>query len=238
MSKSTLTITPYLRSNYVGKNGKSSIMIRIILNGERVQFSSKLEIEVNKWDATQGKVAGRSTTATELNGFLESIKLNLLKIYRDLEQKESYVSAERVRNVFMGCEVREKTLLKLFQSHNQDVEKLIGNGKSKATVQKYKRTYNHLQDFMKSKYNMSDIAFVDIKHVFITDFELYLKTTCHCNDNTTAKFIQFFKRIIIIARKNGWMNTDPFQDYRITIKAVDRGYLTDQDLEKIIISVH
>ena len=40
--------------------------------------------------------------------------------------------------------------------------------------------------------------------MFITDFELYLRTACKCGYNTTAKFMQFFKRIIIIiARNNG-----------------------------------
>lgn len=143
MSKSTLTIASYLRSNYVGKNGKSSIMIRIILNGERVQFSSKLEIEADKWDSKQGKAMGRSAMAIELNNTLENIKMSILKSYRELEQRESYITAEKLRNVFLGYEIREKTLLTLFKSHNEDVEKLEGISKSKATVQKYKRTYNN-----------------------------------------------------------------------------------------------
>ncbi|KAA6303189.1 MAG: Tyrosine recombinase XerD [Candidatus Ordinivivax streblomastigis] len=57
--------------------------------------------------------------------------------------------------------------------------------------------------------------------MFITDFEVYLLTTCGCNPNTTAKFMQFFKRIIIIAKNNGWIYADPFANYKITIKAVD-----------------
>ena len=45
--------------------------------------------------------------------------------------------------------------------------------------------------------------------------------------------IQFFKRIIIIARNNGWMQHDPFANYKIRIKKVDRGYLTEEELQKI-----
>ena len=47
--------------------------------------------------------------------------------------------------------------------------------------------------------------------MFITDFELYLRTACKCGYNTTAKFMQFFKRIIIIARNNGilWATLSP-----------------------------
>ena len=41
MSKSTFKILFYLRKNYVNKEGKASIMIRITVNGEMSQFSSK-----------------------------------------------------------------------------------------------------------------------------------------------------------------------------------------------------
>ncbi len=51
--------------------------------------------------------------------------------------------------------------------------------------------------------------------MFITDFELYLRTACKCGYNTTAKFMQFFKRIIIIARNNGILVGDPFASYKI-----------------------
>ncbi len=50
--------------------------------------------------------------------------------------------------------------------------------------------------------------------MFITDFELYLRTACKCGYNTTAKFMQFFKRIILIARNNGILIGDPFANYK------------------------
>jgi len=55
----------------------------------------------------------------------------------------------------------------------------------------------------------------EIKNIFICDFEIYLLTTAGCNANTTAKFMQFFKRIIIIARNNGFIAIDPFANYKI-----------------------
>ena len=49
-----------------------------------------------------------------------------------------------------------------------------------------------------------------------------------------AKFMQFFKRIIILARNNGLIVHDPFANYKIQLKKVDRGYLTEQEMNKII----
>lgn len=69
--------------------------------------------------------------------------------------------------------------------------------------------------------------------MFISDFETFLMVDCQCQSNTTAKFMQFFKRIILIARNNGWMLHDPFVNYKIRINKVDRGYLTKEELELI-----
>ena len=70
--------------------------------------------------------------------------------------------------------------------------------------------------------------------MFITDFELYLRTACKCGYNTTAKFMQFFKRIIIIARNNGILVGDPFASYKIRLEKVDRGYLTEDEIKIIL----
>ena len=52
MSKSTFKILFYIRKNQVTKEGKSSIMVRLTVNGETSQFSSKLEIEPDLWDVS------------------------------------------------------------------------------------------------------------------------------------------------------------------------------------------
>ena len=57
MSKSTFKILFYLRKNYVNKEGKASIMIRITVNGEMSQFSSKLDVEPRLWDTKLGRLS-------------------------------------------------------------------------------------------------------------------------------------------------------------------------------------
>lgn len=70
--------------------------------------------------------------------------------------------------------------------------------------------------------------------MFITDFEIYLRTVCDCSHNTTAKFMQFFKRIIIMARHNSWIYADPFVNYKIRLEKVDRAYLTQEEIDLIM----
>ena len=234
MSKSTFRILFYLRKNYLNKSGKAGIMVRLTVNGDMVQFSSKLDIEPALWDTKAGKAIGNSVKARQMNSMLEDIRTALNNHYRYVESRDSFVTAEKVRNAFLGYEVRQQTLLELFKQHNEDASKLNGISKAPATLVKYDRTYRRLEEFMKAKYKVSDIALREIDHKFVTDFEFYLRTVSRCNENTTGKFMQIFRKIVLIAKNNGWITIDPFANYHIHMKAVDRGYLTEQELERIL----
>ena len=234
MSKSTFKILFYIRKNQVNKEGKSGIMIRLTVNGEIVQFSSKLDVVPELWDVNTQRMAGNSLKARQLNSLLDDVRTTLKNHYHDIEVHEAYVTAEKVRNAFLGITSRQQTLLELFRSHNEDVKKLVGISKSAATYAKYDRCMRRLEEFMQTKYRIKDIALKEISHVFITDFENYLRTESGCNENTTAKFMQTFRMIVIVAKNNGWIFTDPFVNYKIRLKRVDRGYLTEHELQKIL----
>lgn len=79
-----------------------------------------------------------------------------------------------MRNVFLGYTIKQRTLLELFKKHNENARKLVGISKTDATLAKYDRGYRRLEEFMKSQYNIEDIALKEINYMFITDFETYL----------------------------------------------------------------
>ena len=232
--KSTFNVLYYLKRNAIRKDGRMPIVTRVTVDGIIAQFNTKLEIQPTSWSVKMGKVIGHSTDSKQYNAQLEQIKASLHGIYHELQRKDNYVTAEKVKNEFLGISEHHETLLDLFQKHNDDVLKLIGISKSAATYQKYEVTRKHLQKFIQLKYQITDISLKEIKNIFICDFEIYLLTTAGCNANTTAKFMQFFKRIILIARNNGLIVIDPFANYKIRLTKVDRGYLTQEDVEKIL----
>lgn len=234
MSKSTFKILFYLRKNQVNKDGTVSIMVRVSVNGEVAQFSSKLNIDPNAWDVTRAKAAGTTIKAKQLNELLDDMRTSIKNHYRDIELHESYVTAEKVKNAFLGYTTRQRTLLELFRKNNDDARKLVGISKTPATLAKYDRCCRRMEEFLQYQYKVSDIALKEINHMFITDFETYLRSISKCNENTTAKFMQTFRMIVLIAKNNGWIFADPFANYKIRLKKVDRGYLNDQEIQKIM----
>ena len=232
--KSTFRILFYLKRDKQKLDGTAPIWCRITVDGQVTRFNTKSNIHPDCWDAKAAKATGKTREVMRINALLDSIKAAIYRVYYDLQERENNVNAERVKNIFLGIEVKQQYLLELFKRHNEDVDKLIGISKSKATYQKYEVTRKHLAKFVKEKYNVSDVSLKEINHMFISDFEVYLLTTGGCKSNTVAKFMQFFKRIVIIARNNGWIHHDPFANYKIRIGKIDRGYLTQEQIEIIM----
>lgn len=110
----------------------------------------------------------------------------------------------------------------------------MGLSKADPTYQKYERMYRRVVEFMKVKYNITDIPLREIKLSFITDLEFFLRTEYKYSQNTTYKCMKFFKQVINKAIRAGLIFVDPFNGYKISTERVDRGFLTEDELEKMM----
>lgn len=72
------------------------------------------------------------------------------------------------------------------------------------------------------KFQKGDIDIVDIDHAFVTDYEFWLRSVRKCANNTAVKYIKNFKKIIRICMANGWLDKDPFINYKSKVKVVER----------------
>jgi len=90
-----------------------------------------------------------------------------------------------------------------------------------------------VHEFIRWKYKKEDLLLCDLNHEFITEMEFYLKTVRKCCHNSAIKYIKNFKKIVRIALANGWLRVDPFANYKMTLKKVDRGFLSEDELSAI-----
>lgn len=234
MKQSTFKILFYLRSNHVNKDGTSAIIVRVSIDGERQDWSTKLACEPERWDGKAGKATGRSSKSFEINNRLQDIQTILTNHFYDIQRRHGFVTAEMVRNAYMGITQREESLLKLYEQHLEDTKKLVGLSKANPTYQKYERMYRRVVEFMKKKYNITDIPLREIKYQFIVDLEFFLRKEYGYSQNTTYKCMKFFKQVINKAIRAGLITVDPFNGYKISVQRVDRGFLSEDDLKKMM----
>lgn len=232
--RSTFKILFYLKRNAPKKSGLVPVMCRITVNGKISQFSCKLDVEEKLWNVQSGKMSGKSLTAQEANRMLDKIRVGVTKAYQEICDKDNYVTAEKVRNAFLGMGQNHKTLLAVFRQHNEDYEKQVGKMKSVRSYWKYCTAYNHLEEFIKARYKMSDIALKELTPAFITDFELFLRIEKHHCTNTIWSYMMPLKRMVYLSINNGWLQRDPFYAYSISPEPTKRGFLTKEEIALLI----
>ena len=54
--------------------------------------------------------------------------------YYDIQRRHGYVTAEMVKNAYMGITAREESLLKLYEQHLEDTKKLVGLSKADPNI--------------------------------------------------------------------------------------------------------
>ena len=116
MQRSTFKVLFYVKRQSE-KHGQVPVMGRITTNGTMSQFSCKLTVRSSLWDAKANKAAGKSLEAQRVNEKLENIKTNIGKQYQRLCDRDSYVTAEKVRNAFLGMGDDCRLLLQTFDEY-------------------------------------------------------------------------------------------------------------------------
>ncbi|MFO7719648.1 MAG: site-specific integrase, partial [Gillisia sp.] len=181
-----------------------------------------------------GKAKGTSEEARTVNRFLDHIRAALYEVHDRLVREGKKISAKIIKDIYLGKEEKQYMLMEIFQDHNDDMEKLIGKGYTKGTLQRYNACKKHIENYLAFRWKAKDIPVEDVDHQFITGFDHYMKSEKDCAHNTAQKYIVNFKKIIRIAYANQWIEKDPFFHWKGNWKASERGFLTDTELEKMI----
>lgn len=231
----TVTTTIFLRANRANAAGKHPIYVRITVNSKRSEFTTKKYVDPIKWDARRMQMKGNTEEARIINAYLESLKNRITQIHMVLDlQGKPFTSQDIIHSLTGKNLVKEKTIVPVFQEHNKRVKALIGIEYAADTHQRYETTLKHLIIFMKSEYNVNDVPLSKIDHTFIADFDFYFRSVRKCDNNTTVKYIKNFKKIIRICLANGWMNKDPFLNYKVRLDEVKREILSLDEIKCIL----
>ena len=144
--KSTFNICFYAKKDKQKANGAYPLFARITVDGVASRFNTKLDVLPSIWDGKMGKATGRTSEASRINRMLDDINASLNTIYHEMQRRDNYVTAEKVKNEFLGHSESHETILTLFQKHNDDVKQLVGISKTIATYRKYEVTRHTLQN--------------------------------------------------------------------------------------------
>ncbi|MBO6186730.1 MULTISPECIES: phage integrase SAM-like domain-containing protein [Chryseobacterium] len=158
---------------------------------------------------------------------MKTFEQKVYDTYHELIRDKETVTCETLKNKLLGKGKLNRTLVPIFQNHNDRTEKLIGKEFAKGTLTRYKTCISHTKEFLKWKYNLTDIKIIKIDYGFLNDFEFFLRTEKSCNNNSAVKYIKNFGKIVRICLGNGWIDKDPFINYKSKFTEVTRLFLNE-----------
>lgn len=229
-----LSILFYAKRAKTTTDGLVPIYIRVTVDGERIELSTKRYTHPDKWSIEGSCMKGYSSEAKSINSFQDSLKAKVYDYQQQLIREDELVNAENIRNKILGIDKRSHMIIGIFQQHNDEIKALIGKDYAAATHVHYETSLKHTEDFLKWKYKVSDIDIRKIDHEFITSYEFYLKSVCNCCQNTTSKYIKNFGKIIRICLANDWLQKNPFINYKSKMVEVKRAFLSMEEIETML----
>lgn len=236
MVRSSFAILFFIRDSRVRKDGTTSIEVVLTVNGERCAFSTGKKVKSCNWDKNKQQVKSKDEEAQSLNNYLKAIKAKLYQKEAELLERGFIITADLLRDAYFDKveSIKERSLFEVFEEHNQEQEKLIGNGVSKATYWVSVYTIRLLREFVQQKYKREDLYLRELNLNFIQSFHSFLRIDKDMAQNSSTKHLKLLKKIINLSVANSYMAFNPFSTYKVEREPVDIDFLDEEELRKII----
>ncbi len=236
MVRSSFAILFFIRDSRVRKDGTTSIEVVLTVNGERCAFSTGKKVKSCNWDKNKQQVKGKDEEAQSLNNYLKAIKAKLYQKEAELLDRGFIITADLLRDAYFDKveSIKERSLFEVFEEHNQEQEKIIGNGVSKATHWVSVYTIRLLREFVQQKYKREDLYLRELNLNFIQSFHSFLRIDKGMAQNSSTKHLKLLKKIINLSVANSYMTFNPFSTYKVEREPVEVDFLDEEELRKII----
>ena len=203
MDDMKMKVLLYLKKSSRDRLGKAPIMGRITLGRSIAQFSCKLSCNSDLWNPRESRVDGKSREAVEVNGRLDNLLLAVQASYQSLLAKGSPFDATDIKEHFQGSMQSRTMLLERFDGLIEDMKDHVGVDIKENSLASYRQTRVQLQQFIRTKYNASDLAFSQLTEDFIKQFEQYVTGEVGLKQSTCYNMIVFIKKVCKLAYREG-----------------------------------
>ena len=233
--RSTFKVLFYLKKNKHKIQSVVPVMGRITVNGTIAQFSAKLSVPPHLWEVKGGRAKGKRLEADRINRYLDNIRIQIGKHYQSICDRDGYVSADKVKNAYLGFSKRYKLLLELCDEFCKEYKNRIDVDRTIHSLFRYQTLRRDLSLFICQDYKVKDIPLVELDQSFAEKFAAYLKHVRGLADTTISVEIKSLKHIVKKAFNDGQMEKNPFAYYYYFADQPEIEYLTEEEINKLII---
>lgn len=237
-----LKINFFIKSGKTNLNGLTPIFVKIILNNDYTTMASGKSISTERWIATN-KLRNTLKVSSEkvLKQYLDLLESRIQNIYLQEIRLNPEFNLEMLKDILKGNQKDNAVyLLKIFDKHNEDFKrKVVTKERSAASLQKYMRSRDLIEAFLKKEFGVNDIDVAKVNSAFIYNLESYLKYDSEykgkigIKNNSVVKYFKNFKTVCNYGIKLDLIEKNPFNKYDGKLNIKDATFLTQAELDTL-----
>lgn len=229
-----VTIRLFPRVDFKMEGGKIPIYVRVILDREKFEFSSKQVIsKLSEWDELTQRV---KTAKSPINKALSEIEHKVDEAYNFLKYHNRPLTALALRRQLKGEKIVKLSLLGFYEEYYKDQIKANPEF-APATKGTYFSTLVHLRKFLEET-SKSRLRLSEVDSDFIRDFDSYLVNRSisekkGLRKNSANKYHINLKAILYKAVDKKLLDKNPYSEFKFKSEPGRLTYLTSNELEKL-----
>ena len=124
------------------------VFLRITIQSKRIEKATSKFVDPSKWCERVTKLKGNSEEARLINGHLERMRTKVFELEKKLISKDQNVDFLNFRNDYLGKVEQVRTIIPIFQEHNDRIKALLGTEYAPETLERYETSLKHTQEFL------------------------------------------------------------------------------------------
>lgn len=223
----------FILKPFKGSQGQFTVYIQIIYDRKKAEISTGIRCKESDWDSVREEFRRNSI----LNERISDLRQACYRAKNQLDEAGNWYDVKDIKALVTGEKSKRHRVKDLM---DQYLEKIVQEKQvAPSTISKYRITIDYVNLFLERVHRLNaDIQEVNLS--FIQDLDEFLKQV-DINEvgdrmkvNTLNKHHARFKAILNWAIRKGYLDRNPYSEFKLSFPNPKREYLTSDEIQAIV----
>ena len=217
-------MTTRIRESRLNKKGETRILAVLFQGKKTKELSTGVSVKPKHWEKSRQKISVKDKSYQVKNSKLKKFLSDLETVIDEQQILNKSVTLDQIVQSFKGESSSDPLLVDYLRKYIDSNPNKLKSG----TLMYYSTCLERIKDFSPK------VKLSGIDEKYLGSFESHLKTKHSNKQNTVFNRLKVLRKILLVARREGLINSNPFEFYKIKTEETTRDYLSIDELKKLI----
>lgn len=220
--KEMINIKPFLRI-YNNDSDTAIVWVRFYIQSKKIQFTTKVRCRIADWDESETRIKSSDKNFRDKNTVIQSVISRVHDVFVKFRLKDKKMTVDSFTRAY-----NRPSDYETFFAFYSDYEKKYSYQLERSTWETHKVAMGKMAEFN------SDLHFDDIDSDWLDLYYSHLRKDLKNNENTAYKNMSVIRKYVNAAYRAGYLDENPFQNWKIKRGKASYMYLKEEELVKFI----